>query len=431
MQRIAVMTSGGDAPGMNYAVVSIARSASHAGLPLVGINRGYNGLIRKDFTLLDALFARARELVGDNREDALQLTAIEKTVRGEIGDTYRSFRPFLEKYRERLCIVDDLDIFLQQYPAFRNDFVNLDIDTVLDIADRPGTHLRTARCDEFISPVYRLIAVLNLIAIGIRGVVVIGGDGSFKGAMGMCELGMPCIGFPGTIDNDLNYTEMTLGFDTAVNVCLESVRQIRATSRSHDRPHVVEVMGRHCGSIALRTAMASGAEIVLVPEEPWSIEDVAKRLQALIDLGNTRATIVVAEGAYDSMAPFDVYGFLMERGKSSYPGEIISAKRLASILKRMCYGADGHPVEVRSTVLGYTQRGESPSAYDAAFAFEAGNMAVKLLQEKQGNLVIGLKEGRVFNMPIQRALKLQEKGKDFFNHPLYHLVNAISAQKEA
>ncbi|MCL1963853.1 MAG: ATP-dependent 6-phosphofructokinase [Firmicutes bacterium] len=305
------------------------------------------------------------------------------------------------------------------------DFVSLDLDTVLDIADRPGTHLRTARCEAFLNPVVRLAGVLNLTAIGVEGLVVIGGDGSFNGATRLCELGMPCVAIPGTIDNDLAYTEMTLGYDTAVNVCVQAVRQIRATSRSHDRPHVVEVMGRACGDIALRTAVATGAEIVIVPEVPWSVEEVAKKLQKEIAGGNYRATVIVAEGAYESMAPFDVYGFLMERGKQCYPGETISAHRLASILKRLCYDKDKQWVEVRSTVLGYTQRGESPSAYDAAFAFEAGNRAVELLRKNEENVVIGVKEGRVFSMPIFQALKLQDKRKDFFNRRLYNLVNIL------
>lgn len=425
MQRIAVLTSGGDAPGMNAAVVSIARSASYYEMPLIGIIRGYNGIVRKDPALLAALFARAREVMDGSDEDAALLQTIEKAVRGELGGSFPDFRPFLNKYREKLCLAEDFDAFLAKYPAFRSDYVNLDIDTVLDIADRPGTHLRTARCEAFLNPVVRLNAVLNLVAIGVAGLVVIGGDGSFNGAMRMCELGMPCIAIPGTIDNDLAYTEMTLGYDTAVNVCVQAVRQIRATSRSHDRPHVVEVMGRACGDIALRTAVATGAEIVIVPEVPWSIEEVAAKLQKEINGGNTRATVVVAEGAYESMAPFDVYGFLMERGKQCYPGETISAHRLASILKRMCHDADLNPVEARSTVLGYTQRGESPTAYDAAFAFEAGVHAVSLLRKGEQNLVIGVKEGRVFSMPILQALRLQDNRRDYFNRELYNLVNSL------
>lgn len=426
MQKIAVLTSGGDAPGMNYAVVSIARSASHYDMSLIGINRGYYGLIHKNKRLLDALFERAREVVSGNREDTLTLEAMHRTVHGEIQGAFPAFRALLAKYRKDLCLFDDFNTFLSEYPDFRKDFINFDIDIVLDIADRPGTYLRTARCDDFKNPVNALISILTLVANGIEGVIVIGGDGSFKGAMSMCDLGMPCIGIPCTIDNDLNYTEMTLGFDTAVNVCLEAIRNIRATSRSHDRPHVVEVMGRDCGDIALRAATASGAEIVLVPEQPWSIEDVAFRLQRQINMGNTRATIVVAEGAYASMAPFDIYGFLMQRGKVCYPGETISALRLADILKYMCTDSEGKPVEPRSTVLGYTQRGAPPSAYDAAFAFEAGNIAVKLLREGNGNQVIGIQKGHIFTMSIQQALRLQQRGGNFFNYQLLKLINSIT-----
>ena len=139
----------------------------------------------------------------------------------------------------------------------------------------------------------------------IDGLVVVGGDGSFNGAKCLCELGIPTIGIPGTIDNDLGYTEMTLGYDTAVNVCVDAVRKIRATSRSHDRPAVVEVMGRHCGDIALTAAVSTGSEIVVVPEVKWSVEGLAKQLQSQLDRGNPRATVVVAEGCYASMAPFD------------------------------------------------------------------------------------------------------------------------------
>ena len=159
MNKIGVLTSGGDSPGMNAAVMSIAKAAAMYGMPLVGIKRGYNGLLRKSTSL-------------------------------------------------------------------REDMEELHLDTVLDIADRPGTYLRTARCMEFMDPAWREVAANTLRAMGIDGLVVIGGDGSFHGAEHLCKLGIPCIGIPGTIDNDLAYTEMTLGYDTAVNVCVEAVRSI-------------------------------------------------------------------------------------------------------------------------------------------------------------------------------------------------------------
>ncbi|MBR2800497.1 MAG: ATP-dependent 6-phosphofructokinase [Oscillospiraceae bacterium] len=349
MKKIGVLTSGGDAPGMNAAVVAVALNAAMYGIPLVGIKRGYNGLLRKSESLSD-------------------------------------------------------------------DMEELRLDTVLDIADRPGTYLRTARCAEFMDPQWRKFAADTLRAMDIGGLVVIGGDGSFQGARHLCHLGIPCIGIPGTIDNDLAYTEMTLGYDTAVNVCVDAVRAIRATSRSHDRPHVVEVMGRHCGDIALTTAVSTGAEIVLVPEVRWSVEKVAARLREQIAKGNYRTTIIVAEGCWESMEPFDMYTFLNAHGKRCYEGEPISAYRFASILKRMCGN-----VEARATVIGYTQRGEQPTARDSAFAFEAGNLAVRLLRDGISNQVVGMREGKVFYMSIDEALK----EKRHFRRELYNLVNRM------
>lgn len=349
MRKIGVLTSGGDAPGMNAAVMAVARSAAMYGMPLVGIKRGYNGLLRRSSSL-------------------------------------------------------------------REDVVDMNLDMVLDIADQPGTYLRTARCDEFRERKYQEMAVQTLRDLGIDGLVVIGGDGSFQGARALCELGIPCIGIPGTIDNDLAYTEMTLGFESAVQNCTVAVRSIRATSRSHDRPAVVEVMGRHCGDIALKVACATGAEMVLVPEVPWSIDEVAARLNHQIAIGNPRATIIVAEGCWESMEPFDMYTFLNSHGKQCFAGESISAERLASILKRKCGG-----IEARATVIGYTQRGCPPVAKDSAFAFEAGNLAVRLLRDGISNQVIGVQHGRVFYTEINTALKAEHT----FRHDLYNLVNTL------
>ncbi len=334
---------------MNAAVMSVARSASLYGLPLIGIKRGYNGLLRKSTNI-------------------------------------------------------------------RDDLQELNMDTVLDIADEPGTYLRTARCDEFKNIEYRKLAVQTLKAMEIDGLVVIGGDGSFNGAKCLCEMGIPCIGIPGTIDNDLGYTEMTLGFDTAVNVCVDCVRAIRATSRSHDRPAVVEVMGRHCGDIALTTAVSTGSEIVVVPEIPWTVEGIADQLRRHLARGNTRATIIMAEGCWEAMAPFDLYGYLTSHGKPCYEGEPMTAVRFASVMKRMC-----GMVEARATVIGYIQRGAEPTARDSAFAFEAGNLAVKLLRDGISNQVIGMQKGRVMYMPIDEALKYERH----FNRPLFDLVNSL------
>ena len=349
IRKIGILTSGGDSPGMNAAVVSVARCAAMNGIQLMGIKRGYNGLLG----------------LSKNPED---------------------------------------------------DICALDLETVLDIADQRGTFLRTARCVEFKQPEVRRQAAENLRQLGIDALVVIGGDGSFTGAMYLCELGIPCVGIPGTIDNDLGYTEATLGYDTAVNVCVEAVRSIRATSRSHDRPHVVQVMGRNCGDIAMKTAMATGAEMLIVPEVEWDVDEVAARLNRLIEQGNTRATLVISEHCWDNMKPFDWRKFLNDNGKTVYPGEPISAEYLASILKRKCGGA-----EVRSTVIGYTQRGAQPTAKDSAFAFESGHQAVQLLNRGIANQAIGIRHGRVFNMPIIDALSM----KKTFDREMYNLINKL------
>ena len=349
IRKIGILTSGGDSPGMNAAVVSVARCAAMNGIQLMGIKRGYNGLLG----------------LSKNPED---------------------------------------------------DICALDLETVLDIADQRGTFLRTARCVEFKQPEVRRQAAENLRQLGIDALVVIGGDGSFTGAMYLCELGIPCVGIPGTIDNDLGYTEATLGYDTAVNVCVEAVRSIRATSRSHDRPHVVQVMGRNCGDIAMKTAMATGAEMLIVPEVEWDVDEVAARLNRLIEQGNTRATLVISEHCWDNMKPFDWRKFLNDNGKTVYPGEPISAEYLASSLKRKCGGA-----EVRSTVIGYTQRGAQPTAQDSAFAFEAGHQAVQLLNRGIANQAIGIRHGRVFNMPIIDALSM----KKTFDREMYNLINKL------
>ena len=347
MKKIAVLTSGGDSPGMNAAVTEVSRFAALAGLPLIGIKRGFNGLIGK-------------------------------------------FKP-------------------------EDSFTQLSLDTMLDIADLPGTYLRTARCMEFYLPEYQQKAVDFLRSLDVAGLVVIGGDGSFQGAMALCKLGMPCIGIPGTIDNDLEYSETSLGFDTAVNVCMDAVRAIRATSRSHDRPAVVEVMGRNCGDIAMSTAMSTGSEIVIVPEvRNWNIQQVVNRMNELVKRGNTRATIVVAEGAYKTMKPFDFYGYL-KPFTQVFEGEPMSARRLAHVLRYKT------GTEVRYNVIGYTQRGHEPTAQDAAFAFESAYMSVELLKNGIGNEVIGMRHGRIFHMPIEKALEIKPR----FKRRTYQLINSL------
>ena len=347
MKKIAVLTSGGDSPGMNAAVMEVSRFAALAGMPLIGIKRGFNGLIGK-------------------------------------------FRP-------------------------QDSYTEMSMDLALDIADLPGTYLRTARCEEFLLPEYQEKAVNFLKKLGVVGLVVIGGDGSYQGAQAMSRLGMPCIGIPGTIDNDLEYSETSLGFDTAVNVCVDAVRAIRATSRSHDRPALVEVMGRNCGDIAMATAMSTGSEIVVVPEvKNWNILDVVDRLDSLIKRGNNRATIIVAEGAYKTMKPYNFNAFL-EPYTQVFEDEPMNARRMGHVLRYKTAS------QLRSNVIGYTQRGHEPTAQDARFAFESAHMAIELLKNGVGNEVIGLRHGRVFHMPLDKALKIKPR----FNRKLYQLINSL------
>lgn len=349
IRKIGILTSGGDSPGMNAAVVSVARCAAAQGIQLMGIKRGYNGLLG----------------LSDNPLD---------------------------------------------------DITALDIETILDIADQGGTFLRTARCKQFKEAEVRREAVRHLRELGIDALVVIGGDGSFTGAMRLCELGMPCVAIPGTVDNDLGYTEMTLGFDTCVNVCVDAVRAIRATSRSHDRRGVVQVMGRYCGDVAMQTAMSTGAEMVIVPEMEWSIEQIANRFKALTERGNLRATCIISEHCWDNMKEADTWRNYM----STYDPDIqdhskINAERLASMIEHMS------GCETRATVVGYTQRGALPTAKDSAFAFEAGHLAVQLLNRGITNQAIGIRHGRVFHMPIGDALMM----KRHFDREMYELINTL------
>ena len=349
IRKIGILTSGGDSPGMNAAVVSVARCAAAQGIQLMGIKRGYNGLLG----------------LSDNPADDIAL---------------------------------------------------LDIETILDIADLGGTFLRTARCTAFKEADVRRKAVQHLREMGIDALVVVGGDGSFTGAMRLCELGMPCVAIPGTVDNDLGYTEMTLGFDTCVNVCVDAVRSIRATSRSHDRRGIVQVMGRYCGDVAMQTAMATGAEMVIVPEMEWSIQEIADRFKSLTEKGNYRATCIISEHCWDNMKEIDTWRDYM----STYDPDIqshskLTAERLASMVEHMS------GCETRATVVGYTQRGALPTAKDSAFAFEAGHLAVQLLNRGITNQAIGIRHGRVFHMPIGDALMM----KRHFDREMYELINSL------
>ena len=325
MRKIGVLTSGGDAPGMNAAVMSIARSAAAYGMPLIGIKHGYNGLLRKSTSIKD-------------------------------------------------------------------DLQELYLDTVLDIADQPGTYLRTARCEEFKDPKWREIAVQTLKAMEIDGLVVIGGDGSFQGAMRLCELGIPCIGIPGTIDNDIACCDYTIGYDTAMNTVMEMVDRLRDTTESHDRCSVVEVMGRRAGYIALNAGIACGATTILIPEVDFDFErDVIERMRRTQKAGKRHFIIVVAEGigGVDEMA-----------------------KKIQEVTG----------IESRATILGHVQRGGSPTVRDRVAGSQMGYKAVELLKEGIGNRVVAMQKDEIVDFDIFEALNM----KKTIDLNLYKIAHEIS-----
>ena len=319
MKRIGLLTSGGDAPGMNAAIRAVVRTAIYYGMEVYGIERGYAGLI-------------------------------EDTVRP------------------------------------------MEMRTVSDIVQRGGTILRTARCLEMLTEEGQKQAVSTLEKHGIEGLVVIGGDGSFRGAKCLTEdYGIPTIGIPGTIDNDLEYTDYTLGFDTAVNTCLDIINKLRDTMTSHERISVVEVMGRHCGDIALYAGITSGAEIIVVPESAYDLEDIVVRINRSRANGKRSNIIVVAEGVM-SAADF--------------------AKQLQEVTT----------YSVRATTIGHIQRGGSPSMADRMLAAQFGNKAVRLLKDGMGGRVVGIHKNEIIDMDIIEAVSMKKK----FDYELYETLQMIS-----
>jgi len=329
MKRIGVLTSGGDAPGMNAAIRSVVRTALHHDMSVIGFKRGYNGVLMRS----------------QNQTD---------------------------------------------------DFEILTARSVSDKIHRGGTFLRTARCLEFLDESVQKRAVSNLRALGIEGLVCIGGDGTYKGAEALSSLGMPTIGVPGTIDNDLAYTDFTIGFDTALNTACECLNKIRETSDSHERASMLTVMGRNCGDIALHTALTCGAEICMIPEVKWDIEEVAERIKWGVIRGKRSMIIVFAEGALRSLTT-DLEKLCAEHEELH---EIvphhnkITSSQIAMIIEAL----SGH--ETRSTVLGYIQRGGSPSARDRLLATQFGSYAADLLAEDRGGLAVGIRGSKLIDVPF-------------------------------
>lgn len=306
IKTIGVLTSGGDAPGMNAAIRAVVRTGIYYGLKVMGIRKGYNGLINGDIT--------------------------EMSLR-----------------------------------------------SVSDIIHRGGTILQTARCPEFQTEEGIKKGISMARVFGIDAIVVIGGDGSYRGARDMSGYGMPVIGLPGTIDNDIGCTEYTIGFDTALNTVQDAIDKIRDTAYSHERCSVLEVMGRHAGYIALNVGISGGAEAVILPEKPFDInKDIIKPIIEGRNRGKKHYVVIVAEGI----------GGVLEIAKE------IQEKT---------------GIEARATILGHVQRGGSPTVYDRVMASEMGAKAVELLKNGSSNRIMALKNNRVVDIEINEALDTTKK----------------------
>ncbi|NPV72599.1 MAG: 6-phosphofructokinase [Pelotomaculum sp.] len=319
MQRIGVLTSGGDSPGMNACIRAVVRKAVYHGLEVMGIKRGFNGFIE-------------------------------------------------------------------------GDMVPLHLGSVADIIHRGGTILHTARSVQFLNPEGRARANENVKRFGIQGLVVIGGDGSFRGAsIFNREYGLPVVGVPGTIDNDIPGTDQTIGFDTAVNTAVEAINKIRDTATSHERTFVIEVMGRNFGFIALAAGLAGGAETILIPERPFSYDEICERLMRGYRRGKLHSIIVVAEGAAGGL---EVARKIKER--------------------------TGFDTKV--TILGHLQRGGTPTAADRILASCLGAKAVELLMAGETRKMVGIKAGKVVALDIEDALS-QTRSIDL---DMYSLAGILS-----
>lgn len=325
VKRIGILTSGGDAPGMNAAVRAVVRTAVGRGIECVGIRRGWNGLIN-------------------------------------------------------------------------SDFVRLDSNSVSHIINKGGTILYTARSEEFMTEEGRKKAVATCKLLGLDGIVAIGGDGTFRGALELSRLGIPVVGIPATIDNDISCSKYTIGFDTACNTAIECVDKLRDTMQSHERCSVVEVMGRHAGYLALYVSIAVGATAVLIPERPLDFErDVIEKIRQARLAGNTHYMIIVAEGV----------GSAFEIGKRIH--EAIG-------------------IDPRVTVLGHIQRGGSPTGRDRETASRMGYAAVNAIAEGRGNCIVGTHEGHLVEIPIEEALSMTKSLQMDRYYVLEALANSVGGE---
>ena len=351
MKRIGVLTSGGDAPGMNAAIRAVVRTALDLEMSVVGFKRGYNGVLMRS-------------------------------------------------------------------PDQREDFEILTASSVSNRIHRGGTFLMTARCLDFLKEEQQKQAIQNLKTLGVEGLVCIGGDGTYKGALALSKLGFPTVGVPGTIDNDLAYTDYTIGFDTALNTACECINRIRETSDSHERASLITVMGRNCGDIALHTALSCGAELYMVPEIPWSLEEVSERVKWGVLRGKRSMILVFAEGALQSLTT-DLEKLCSEREELKdivVRGNVVSSAQIALIIEKL----SGH--DTRSTVLGYIQRGGSPSARDRLLATQFGARAVDLLAQDKSGVAVGIRGNDLIEVPFADV----QKGDHAADRGLLELVDIMS-----
>lgn len=294
----------------------------------------------------------------------------------------------------RSALYHGLDVYGIQrgYQGLLNeDIRKMDLRSVGDIIQRGGTVLQTARCKEFTTLEGQQAGAAILRKHGIDGVVVIGGDGSYQGAHKLCEQGIAAMGVPGTIDNDIPFTDYTIGFDTAVSIVVDAVNKLRDTMTSHERSSVVEVMGRHCGDIALYAGLASGAETILVPEVPYNLDEIASRMEENYNQGKRHSIVIVAEGV----------------GK----GEDIAAQITAR-----------NGVEARVTVLGHIQRGGTPTHNDRILASRLGDFAVRQLIAGESGKGCGVIKGELVATPIEKVISTKKP----FDHELYELTTRLS-----
>ncbi len=320
IRTIGILTSGGDAPGMNAAIRAVVRCASNEGIKCYGILSGYTGLINGEVIKIDSRY-------------------------------------------------------------------------VSDIIQKGGTILGTSRCPEFINYESRKKAYDVLQAYGIDGLIVIGGNGSFAGMREFHnDFGVPCLGIPGTIDNDLSYTDFTLGFDTAVNTVINAVNNIRDTMTAHNRACIIEVMGRHCGDIALYAGIAGGAEIILVPEIPLNLDEIVKNMRQDKIKGKKSVIIILAEG-------------------------VCSCVELKEKLTALI-----DDIAIRTVKLGYIQRGGMPTMSDRVLAARCGAKAIELFSKGDcGAKVIGIKKNTIVDIDVDVALNEEYK----FNVELYNISKIL------